>query len=364
MGAVAAVSMTDPSSMTLSVNQSATWDSAVRAWLWLVAGLVFAMIAAGGATRLTDSGLSITEWQPILGAIPPLSEADWQAAFAKYQTSSEFHLVNKNMTLEGFKPIFWWEWSHRFLGRFIGLAFALPLFFFWAKGALRPGMGGKMLAVLALGGLQGVIGWFMVKSGLVDRVDVSHYRLALHLSVAFLLLSCLVWLALDHGSRAATASAVPAAVRRMALVIVGLVFLQVALGAFVAGLKAGLHYNTWPLMNGMLIPDDIASMSPLIMNVFENPTTVQFNHRLIAYVVLAVAAWNALKLRPMNAGAHLQRSGNLVLAAVLAQATLGILTLLWAVPIGLGVAHQAGGALVLAIAVRHLWMVTNAGRAA
>jgi heme a synthase len=358
MAATLASSVTNQHDQTSASN----WDGAVRTWLWLVAALVLTMIGVGGATRLTDSGLSITEWQPILGAIPPLSDADWQIAFAKYQQSSEYHLVNKGMTLDGFKPIFWWEWSHRFLGRFIGLAFAVPLAFFWAKGALRPGMGRKMLVVLALGGLQGVIGWFMVKSGLVDRVDVSHYRLALHLSVAFLLLSALVWLALEHGKQtvSAVSSTTSQGQLRLAALIVGLVFLQVAMGAFVAGLKAGLHYNTWPLMNGALIPDDILSMSPAIMNVFENPTTVQFNHRLVAYIVLAVAVWNAFRLRKAGADVRIQRSANLLTGAVLAQASLGILTLLWAVPIGLGVAHQVGGALVLAVAVWHFYLVSRA----
>ena len=341
---------------------AASWDQAVRIWLWIVAGLVLAMIGVGGATRLTDSGLSITEWKPILGALPPLSEADWQAAFAKYQTSSEYHLVNKDMTLEGFKPIFWWEWSHRFLGRFIGLAFAVPLAVFWAKGALRPGMGRKMVAVLALGGLQGAIGWFMVMSGLVDRVDVSQYRLALHLSVAFLLLGLLIWLALEHGglARALRTASVSRSQWLGAAIIVGLVFLQVALGAFVAGLKAGLHYNTWPLMNGMLIPDELFSMSPAIVNVFENPTTVQFNHRLVAYVVLAAALWQAVSLWRWANNRIVRRSGALLAVAVIGQAALGILTLLWAVPLELGIAHQVGGALVLAVAVRHLYIMQQA----
>ena len=358
MKAATALTMTDRTSMTLAGN----WDAAVRTWLWIVAGLVLAMISVGGATRLTDSGLSITEWKPILGALPPLSDADWQTAFAKYQQSSEYHLVNKGMTLEGFKPIFWWEWSHRFLGRFIGLAFAVPLGFFWAKGALRPGMGKKMLAVLALGGLQGAIGWYMVKSGLVDRIDVSQYRLALHLSVAFLLLSLLVWLALDHGVRARPVSAgvVSRGQRRTAALIVALVFLQVALGAFVAGLKAGLHYNTWPLMNGAVIPDDLFSMTPAFLNVFENPTTVQFDHRLAAYIVLAAALWHALGLWRTGAAPLARTSGLVVAVAVVAQASLGILTLLWAVPLGLGVAHQAGGALVLAVAVWHLYVMGQA----
>lgn len=354
--------MSASSTLRIETDAAAAWDGAVRAWLWAVAALVLVMIGVGGATRLTDSGLSITEWKPILGAIPPLSDADWQVAFEKYRQSSEYHLVNKGMTLEAFKPIFWWEWGHRFLGRFIGLAFALPLAFFWAKGALRPGMGRRFLAVLALGGLQGAIGWYMVQSGLVDRVDVSQYRLALHLSVAFVLLAALVWLALDHGglSRSLRTASITAWQWRVAAVIVALVFLQVALGAFVAGLKAGLHYNTWPLMNGMIIPDDIATLSPLILNVFENPTTTQFNHRLVAYVVLAVALWHAFSLWRRSKHRIIARSGGLVAAAITAQAALGIVTLLWAVPLGLGIAHQVGGAIVLALAVRHLYIMQQA----
>jgi heme a synthase len=345
----------------ITTSEVTTSNRAVQIWLWLMAGLVLVMIGVGGATRLTDSGLSITEWQPILGAIPPLSDADWKIAFDKYKATSEFHLVNKNMTLEGFKPIFWWEWSHRFLGRIIGLAFALPLAFFWAKGVLRPGMGRKMLAVLALGGLQGAIGWFMVKSGLVDRVDVSQYRLALHLSVAFLLLALLVLLAHEHGKYAtnarASAPAMASTDMRLAHWIVGLVFLQVALGAFVAGLKAGLHYNTWPLMNGAVFPADLFAMSPWIVNFFENPTLVQFNHRLVAYVVLGLALWHALSVSRSLNDPLLRQSATLVAAAVIVQAALGIFTLLWAVPLHLGIAHQVGGALVLAVAVRHLYLM-------
>ncbi len=252
-----------------------TADRMVQAWLAVMAFLVLCMIAVGGATRLTDSGLSITEWQPLLGAIPPLNEAHWLEAFDKYRQIPEYHLVNKGMSLEEFKFIYWWEWGHRFLGRLIGLAFALPLAFFAWNGMLRPGALPKYLGVLALGGVQGAIGWYMVSSGLVDRVDVSHYRLALHLSVAFLILGLLVWLAMQLrdapvGSRS---QALPAAATAIAGLIVAIVYAQVALGAFVAGLKAGLAYNTWPLMNGRIIPDDLFALSPWLVNFVENATT-------------------------------------------------------------------------------------------
>jgi heme a synthase len=331
------------------------WDRAVQLWLFAVAGLVLAMITVGGATRLTDSGLSITEWQPILGAIPPLSEADWLAAFAKYKEIPEYHLVNKGMSLEAFQSIYWWEWSHRFLGRFIGMAFAIPFFFFWAKGTIRPGNVAKYAGVLVLGGLQGAIGWFMVKSGLVDRVDVSQYRLALHLTVAFMILSLLVWLALDLNQPAGARADEKRDGSTSAAWIVGLIFLQVILGAFVASLKGGLTHNTWPTMNGKLIPDEILAIEPWYHNPFENPVTAQFDHRLVAYTVCAFVLWNVWTLlsAPRQTRA-IRNSALLLLAGVLAQIALGIWTLLEAVPLGLGIAHQAGAAILLVIAVRHL----------
>jgi heme a synthase len=328
-------------------------DTYVRAWLLAVAGLVLCMIVVGGATRLTDSGLSITEWRPLLGAIPPLSEADWLLAFEKYKQIPEYQLVNKGMALEDFKFIYWWEWAHRFLGRIIGLAFALPLAVFWLRGMVRPGNGWKYLGVLALGGLQGAIGWYM---------DVSQYRLALHLSVAFLILGLLVWLAMDLSpeQRGVRLKTITASNVRVAWIVVGLVFLQVALGAFVAGLKAGLHYNTWPLMNGQFIPDDILSMSPWVLNVFENATTTQFNHRIVAYIVVALGLMHAIAVTRRADDERLRMSAVLLGAGLVGQMVLGIVTLLWAVPIGLGIAHQGFAAIVLAIAVRHLWLVRQA----
>jgi cytochrome c oxidase assembly protein subunit 15 len=341
-------------------------DRTVQLWLVFVACLVICMIIVGGATRLTDSGLSITEWQPILGAIPPLTEAHWLEALEKYRQIPEYQLVNKGMSLDDFKFIYWWEWGHRFLGRIIGLAFAIPLAVFALRGMLRPGALPKYLGVLALGGLQGAIGWYMVSSGLVDRVDVSHYRLALHLSVAFLILGLLVWLAMELRPVQAHrgAQSLPSGASGMALVVVVLVFAQVALGAFVAGLKAGLHYNTWPLMNGQVIPEDLFGMSPWTINFVENATTVQFNHRLVAYIVVGlgfVHAWNVFR---RSYSEEIRNSALLLAAGLFAQMILGIVTLLHAVPIGLGIAHQGFAAIVLAIAVRHLWLVRHADGAA
>jgi heme a synthase len=339
------------------------WDRAVRAWLYLVAGLVFLMIVVGGATRLTDSGLSITEWKPILGAIPPLNEADWHEAFAKYREIPEYHLVNKGMSLEAFKFIYWWEWSHRFLGRFIGVAFALPFIGFLAMGKLRPGLAVRLAGVLALGALQGAVGWFMVKSGLVDRVDVSQYRLALHLSIAFLILGLLLWLAFDleDGEEPRARALLSAGQTRFAGVIAALVFVQVMLGALVAGLKAGLAYNTWPLMDGALVPEGLGALSPWYLNFFENITTVQFNHRLVAYAVTALVLWQAWDLRRTLPQTAQSRSAAWLAAAVLCQVMLGIWTLLAAVPLSLGLLHQAGAAIVLGFAVRHLHGCARAG---
>ena len=344
---------------SLRAANAAPWDRAVRYWLYAVAGLVLAMITVGGATRLTDSGLSITEWQPILGAIPPLTDAHWQEAFTKYKEIPEYHLVNKGMSLDAFKAIYWWEWSHRFLGRIIGLAFALPLAVFWYLGALRPGYLPKFAGVLALGGLQGVIGWYMVKSGLFDRVDVSQYRLALHLTVAFLILALVVWLALEHAvphearaSSRVTATSLPA-------VIVGFIFLQVVLGAFVASLKGGLVYNTWPTMNGALIPYDLMTLEPWYHNPFENPVMAQFNHRLVAYTVVLLVAFEAWRRFASRAAGEVRVSAALLTAGVLGQAALGIWTLLEAVPLGLGIAHQTCAAILLVIAVRHLHVVSR-----
>lgn len=336
-------------------------DRMVQAWLATVAALVLLMIIVGGATRLTDSGLSITEWQPILGAIPPLTEAHWLEALEKYRQIPEYQLVNKGMSLDEFKVIYWWEWGHRFLGRIIGLAFALPLAFFAWRGMLRPGALPKYLGVLALGGVQGAIGWYMVSSGLVDRVDVSHYRLALHLSVAFLILALLVWLAMDLREKSATLRipSLPRNAESLAALIVLIVFAQVALGAFVAGLKAGLAYNTWPLMNGQVVPDDLFALSPWLINFVENATTVQFNHRLVAYIVVALGLWHCATLLRTIPSGEIRTSALLLATGLLAQTALGVITLLHAVPIGLGIAHQGFAAIVLAIAVRHLWLVRH-----
>ncbi len=327
----------------------------VRVWLWTVAALVFAMIVVGGATRLTDSGLSITEWKPILGAVPPLSVEDWHDAFEKYKQIPEYDLVNKGMSLSEFKTIFWWEWAHRFLGRFIGVVFALPLLFFWLTGRLREGLLPRLSGVFVLGGLQGGIGWYMVSSGLADRVDVSQYRLALHLGVAFLILALLVWLALSLSPKERPVSS--RGQRVLAGHMAGFVFLQVVLGALVAGLKAGYAYNTWPDMNGELIPSGLFALQPWYLNFFEDITTVQFVHRLAAYFVLVFAGLQVWLLWRAAVVSRVLNSALLVFVAVVLQAAIGIWTLLAEVPLSLGLAHQGGAAIVFALAVRH-WHLT------
>ncbi len=337
---------------------------AVAVWLGVVAGLVFAMIVVGGATRLTDSGLSITEWKPLLGAIPPLSEADWQVAFAKYKTIPQYASVNNGMTLDAFKVIFWWEWAHRFLGRFVGVVFAVPFVAFWLAGRLRVGLAPKLAAVFGLGALQGAVGWYMVSSGLAERIDVSQYRLALHLSIAFLILGALVWLILDLSPKCAEPrlQTLTAGDRMWAGALAVLVFSQVAIGGFVAGLKGGRAFNTWPLMDGKFIPDGFARLEPWWLNLTENMATVQFNHRMAAYGIVALAVWHAVSVIGKADDERVRRSAGLLAAGLVAQIALGVWTVVAAVPISLGVAHQGFAAVVFILAVLHVHRMAEAGK--
>jgi cytochrome c oxidase assembly protein subunit 15 len=324
----------------------------VRIWLLAIAGLVLMMAVVGAATRLTDSGLSITEWQPLLGAIPPLSETDWQEAFAKYQTIPEYTVVNKGMSLDEFKVIYWWEWGHRFLGRLIGIAFLVPFLVLWWRGLLRGALFWKCLGLFALGALQGAAGWYMVMSGLVERVDVSQYRLALHLAIAVLIFGWALWLAL--GLMPARTSSSSHGLRLSAAGLTLLIFAQIVLGAFVAGMDAGLAHNTWPLMDGAIVPDGLLVMSPWYANLFENAATVQFDHRMAAYLIAVWGFGHTL------AAIGQYRSAAALLAAILVQIGLGIATLLASVPIGLGLAHQAGAFILIGIALWHLWELRGA----
>jgi cytochrome c oxidase assembly protein subunit 15 len=324
----------------------------MRIWLWSIAALIFAMMLVGGATRLTESGLSITEWQPVAGTLPPLSDAAWHAAFEKYKAIPQYQYVNRGMSLAEFKTIFWWEWAHRLLGRLIGAAFLLPFLWFWWRGWLTPVLRGRLWAIFGLGALQGAVGWWMVVSGLAGRVEVSQYRLAFHLTLACVIYAAVLWTAerLDREPVAARAR-----LRAGAIGLVALVLAQIYLGALVAGLRAGLLYNTWPTIDGALVPAGARLFfdQPLWRNFFENALTVQFQHRMMGYTVWIVALLHALDaLRTRLTGAP--ASGALVLAgAVTLQAALGILTLVYQVPIALALAHQGLALIVLALATLH-----------
>ncbi len=327
----------------LATSHPASRTAAVKTWLYCLAGLVILMIAVGGATRLTGSGLSITEWKPVTGAIPPLSEAAWLAEFEKYRQISQYELLNKGMTLAEFKFIYGWEWGHRQLGRLIGLVFFLPLLWFWFRGAITGRLALTLLGVGALGGLQAGIGWIMVASGLEPGMTaVAPIKLALHLTVASVILALLVWIA--AGIRPADAARLPAISRPLGpRVLVGLVLFQIVLGGLVAGSKAGLTYNTWPLMDGSLVPPSsvLFSVSPLVENFVDNLALVQFNHRLVAYLVVGLALWHAIAMgRQYARKPHPARRAVAIAGLALAQMVLGIVTLLLVVPLWAGLAHQ------------------------
>ncbi len=332
---------------------------AVRIWLIVIFALVVAMIAVGGLTRLTDSGLSITEWRPVTGAVPPLSDADWRAEFTKYQQSPEFKLLNSQMDLAAFKTIYWWEWGHRLLGRLIGLVWAGGLVFFAATRRVPPGWMGRLLVLGLLGGLQGAIGWWMVSSGLEgNRVDVASYRLAVHLGLAFAILGLTFWSILDLGrTETDLMQARRVGERRLFALGTGLMhmaFLQILLGALVAGIDAGRGFPTWPLMNGSFFPADafyVPDGGATWRAFFENPGLVQFIHRMFGYLLFAFAivAWlrGRQSAHPVTAGAF-----TLVLVGIFAQMTLGIFTALYAAPLELGLAHQLGAVAVLCFILR------------
>jgi heme a synthase len=322
--------------------------TAVAIWLWCVAALIFCMVIVGGATRLTDSGLSITEWQPLLGAIPPWTHEHWLEAFEKYKQIPEYKIQNRGMSLADFQFIYWWEWAHRFLGRIIGVVFAVPLLFFVVTGRISRKLWPKLAFLFVMGGLQGALGWYMVSSGLSERVDVSQYRLAAHLTLAILLFAAVVFIALTFDRLQRLRLTAPG---MMALCFIILLFVQVAAGGFVAGLDAGHASSTWPRMNDAWVPDGLSAMQPRWRNWFENALAVQFNHRILAYVLVLLAFAQALWLR--NA------TSVLLLAAVIGQAVLGILTVIWQVPLFTALAHQGGALIVLTLALVHVIAVTK-----
>ncbi len=328
----------------MSSNNS---QRAVAWWLFACCAMVFLTMVVGGVTRLTHSGLSIVEWKPLIGALPPLSHADWLELFAKYQQTPEFIKRNHDMTLDGFQFIFWWEWAHRLSGRLIGVVFLLPYLFFLARGYLKGALAAKVFGFFILGGLQGAMGWYMVKSGLVDDPRVSQYRLAAHLGLAFILFGLMFWTGLGMLQPRAAKFAVspaPTFTHRLGNWLVALVFIMVLTGALVAGIRAGLAYNTFPLMNGHFLPPESFMVEPWWLNFFTNMALVQFDHRLLAWVLMGLIPWYSWRVWQESPEARTPAVALTLWLAV--QVGMGIATLLLQVPVALGAAHQAG-AMVL-----------------
>ena len=319
-------------------------------WLLTVAALVFLMVVVGGITRLTESGLSITEWKPVTGAIPPLTQADWSHAFDLYKQTPEYLEINgpAGMTLEQFKFIFFWEWLHRLLGRLIGVAFALPLLWFAAKRTIPEGYGWKLVGLLILGGLQGALGWYMVMSGLVDRTDVSHFRLSAHLLLAFAIMGTLIWVALDLRALARTGEDRPARLTRAAVATLSVLFVQLLYGAWVAGLSAGAVANDWPTMQGRVFPDGVDWSGGALVALTQDPYLIHFIHRWWAWVTVAALILFPRRIRPLEGG---RAASKAIHSALGTQIILGILTVLTGVAIWLAALHQAVGALVVASTV-------------
>ena len=325
----------------------------VAVWLLICCALLAAMVVVGGITRLTHSGLSIVEWQPIVGAIPPLDEAAWEEAFAKYRQSPEYRGVNFGMSLAEFKRIFWWEYAHRLIGRAIGIAFALPFGYFALRRYFDRKIALQLAGIFLLGALQGAMGWYMVKSGLIDDPRVSQYRLTAHLGIAFAIYAAMFWTALGllAPRHEPTSARGRIALIRFARAIVLLIFLQVLAGGFVAGLRAGLAYNTFPLMNGSVVPPGLIVLDPWYVNFFANVTTVQFDHRLIAWLLVIAVPWFWLRARAGELPRAARTACHALLAATALQIALGIATLLLRVPLMLAAAHQFGAMLLLTAAL-------------
>jgi len=326
---------------------------ALGVWLLVCALVVYIMVVVGGITRLTQSGLSMVEWAPIMGAIPPMSELQWQSVFSKYQASPEYLHVNFGMSLMEFKRIFWWEYGHRVLGRFIGMIYLLPLLFFLFKGMVPSAWKAKLFGLFILGGLQGLMGWYMVKSGLVDVPHVSQYRLTAHLGLALLIFSYMWWFALDFLRGDVKHSHASKSYRLWTALAVTVVFLMMLSGGFVAGTKAGFIMNTFPMMNGQWLPDGWMAMQPWWKNLFENAVTVQFVHRCIAVLVSIVV----IGVFVLSRSQSFKTSSHYLLIVMLLQISLGITALLLVVPVVWGAAHQAGAVALLATA---LWVAHRA----
>ena len=326
----------------------------VRAWLIIVAALVVCTLMVGGATRLTESGLSIVEWKPVTGTIPPLTDAEWSKQFEAYKTIPQYREMNHGMSLAEFKTIFWWEWAHRLLGRLIGAVFLLPFLWFLWRGFLSSELKRRLWTIFVLGGAQGAVGWLMVASGLSGRVSVSQYRLAIHFMLAVLILSAIIWTLRRLQVR--PPSVAPMRVKVTGRILLALLFLQFYFGALVAGLRAGRVFNTWPLIDGAFIPSAARLFfeQPWWRNFFDNTLTVQFTHRMIAYALVALAIVHAIDAVRSRTGPAIISSALWIMATMIFQAVVGILTLLNQVPIDLGLAHQAVAIVVLTLALVHV----------
>ena len=328
-------------------------DRAVALWLFVIAGMIALMVLVGGLTRLTGSGLSITEWRPVTGAIPPLSDADWQAEFARYQGTPQYDLLNRGMGLAAFKTIYWWEWTHRLLGRLIGVVFAVPFLAFLWQRRIDRALAGRLAVMFVFGAAQGALGWWMVQSGLVEaRVAVSQYRLAAHLGLAIILFGYIFWTALEVVGARRTVVARASQFRSRMLVFAGLIFVQMLLGAFVAGLDAGQAFSTWPTYAGAWIPSGLYDLSPWWINHFENHALVHFQHRMLGYVVAAAAIWIFLSVRSIGPDKPLRLAGAHVVALTAIQIALGVVTVVSGVALPLAALHQI---VALALFASALW---------
>lgn len=327
----------------------------IALWLLICSTMVFAILVVGGVTRLTHSGLSIVEWKPLVGIIPPLNQSEWDETFDKYKKTPEYQQVNHQMSLEEFKGIFFWEYWHRVLGRLIGVVFFIPFVYFMLRRKIEPRLIVKLLGIFLLGGMQGAMGWYMVKSGLVDDPRVSQYRLTAHLSLAFLIFISMMWVALGLWTERAreTTDAALKKLQRAGFWLAMLVFYMVITGGFVAGIRAGKAYNTFPLMNGHVLPPESFMIDPWYLNFFNNMALVQFDHRLGAWLLAFLVPWFWVKIQSANVSGRARLAVNLLLLALVVQITLGILTLLHAVPVALGAAHQGGSMVVFGVL---LWL--------
>ncbi len=340
-------SITKPQLGNLRAN-----NSHLLIWLSIIYILVLAIVVVGGVTRLTDSGLSITEWQPVRGTIPPLNQGEWMEEFEKYQQIPQYQKLNEGMTLDEFKNIYWWEWGHRFLGRIIGLVFIIPFAYFLFKRKINKQWLSHLITLFALGGLQGFFGWWMVKSGLADRTDVSQYRLAIHLTVAGIILSYIIFL-LHRISSINRYQTKQLSLRVLSILIALLLIFQIFFGALTAGLNAGTTFNTWPLMDGKWIPDGLFLLGPVWINFFENILTVQYQHRIMAYLLVLLTIWQYLLSLKTNEQ-QLIKFAATILGLTLLQTTFGIITLVLVVPFSMALIHQFFAIILLSVCIWHL----------